>query len=75
MPKCVHCGAETVLYVNNVTVCVDCDGKTTVPALSTGHDQPNRQRTSLKSAVAVEPLRSLRTRMRGLSEIRAYKKS
>ena len=32
MPKCVHCGAETDLFVSNVPICVNCDsipGKTT----------------------------------------------
>jgi hypothetical protein len=23
--KCVHCGADTILYNNGVPVCVDCD--------------------------------------------------
>jgi hypothetical protein len=29
MEKCVRCGAETILHVSGVPVCVDCDNKNT----------------------------------------------
>ncbi len=34
MAKCVRCGAETILLVNGVPVCTDCDGKPVKPAAS-----------------------------------------
>ena len=27
MAKCACCGAETILYVNGVPICVDCDNQ------------------------------------------------
>ena len=34
MAKCAYCGADTVLYINNVPVCLDCDEKLSSKASS-----------------------------------------
>jgi hypothetical protein len=40
MEKCVRCGADAELYVKEVPVCLDCDGKRAVPITATPSDQP-----------------------------------
>ena len=43
MAKCVHCGAETILHVNGVPVCTDCDRMPEDPRASSPAGKPDKR--------------------------------
>jgi len=34
MGKCSQCGADTILYVNGIPICLKCDGAQKTPSIS-----------------------------------------